>query len=79
MRLIAPIAVLVTSLVLAAPAMAGDNGEGLLGETDDKGEVRVKIRASTVESVDASFRRTVKTAEADTEVYEASLTFEVAK
>jgi hypothetical protein len=36
MRLIAPLAVLVTSLVLAAPAMASDNGEGLLGETDDK-------------------------------------------
>jgi hypothetical protein len=36
MRLIAPIAVFVTSLVLVAPAMASDNGEGLLGETDDK-------------------------------------------
>ena len=36
MRRLAPIVVLVTSLVLAAPAFAGDNGEGLLGETDDK-------------------------------------------
>ncbi|HEY1274544.1 MAG TPA: hypothetical protein VGF25_06525 [Thermoleophilaceae bacterium] len=36
MRLIAPIAVFVSSLVLVAPAMASDNGEGLLGETDDK-------------------------------------------
>jgi nitrogen fixation/metabolism regulation signal transduction histidine kinase len=27
---------LVLSLVLAAPAMAHDNGEGLAGETDDK-------------------------------------------
>jgi hypothetical protein len=36
MRLLAPILVLVASLVLAAPAFAGDNGEGLLGETDDR-------------------------------------------
>jgi hypothetical protein len=27
---------LLTALVLAAPALAHDNGEGLLGETDDK-------------------------------------------
>jgi uncharacterized membrane protein YphA (DoxX/SURF4 family) len=27
---------LVASLALAAPAMAHDNGEGLVGETDDK-------------------------------------------
>ena len=36
MRLLAPIFVLATSLVLAAPAFAGDNGEGLVGETDDR-------------------------------------------
>jgi hypothetical protein len=36
MRLLAPVLVLATSLVLAAPAFAGDNGEGLLGETDDR-------------------------------------------
>jgi uncharacterized GH25 family protein len=50
-----------------------------LGETDDEGEVRIKIRASAVESVSASYRRSVKTPEADSEVYEASLTFEVAR
>jgi nickel transport protein len=50
-----------------------------LGETDDDGRVRVKIRGTSVESVSASYRRTVKTAEADSEVYEASLTFEVAR
>jgi nickel transport protein len=50
-----------------------------LGETDDRGEVRVKIRAQEVESVSASFRRPVKSPEADSEVYEASLTFEVAR
>jgi hypothetical protein len=36
MRLLAPISVIASSLVLAAPAFATDNGEGLLGETDDR-------------------------------------------
>ncbi len=36
MRLLAPILVFAASLVLAAPAFAGDNGEGLWGETDDR-------------------------------------------
>jgi hypothetical protein len=36
MRLLASIFVLATSLALAAPALAGDNGEGLVGETDDR-------------------------------------------
>jgi hypothetical protein len=36
MRILAPLAVLCTTLALAAPAFAGDNGEGLAGETDDK-------------------------------------------
>jgi nitrogen fixation/metabolism regulation signal transduction histidine kinase len=36
MRLRAAMFSLVLSLVLAAPAMAHDNGEGLAGETDDK-------------------------------------------
>jgi len=36
MRVLAPIAVAITMLVLAVPAFAGDNGEGLVGETDDK-------------------------------------------
>jgi nickel transport protein len=50
-----------------------------LGETDDQGEARIKIRATDVESVSASFRRAIKFAEADSEVFEASLTFEVAR
>jgi nickel transport protein len=50
-----------------------------LGETDDQGEARVKIRATDVEQVSASLRRPSKSAEADSEVYEASLTFEVAR
>jgi hypothetical protein len=36
MRLLAPVLVLLTSLALAAPAFAHDNGEGLVGETDDR-------------------------------------------
>jgi len=36
MRKLAPILVLAAWLVPAATALAGDNGEGLYGETDDK-------------------------------------------
>ena len=36
MRLLAPILVLAAWLVPAANAFAGDNGEGLWGETDDR-------------------------------------------
>ena len=35
-RLFPALLVLVTSLVLAVPAYAHDNGEGLLGETNDR-------------------------------------------
>ena len=35
-RLQIALLVLATQLVLAAPALAGDDGEGLIGETDDK-------------------------------------------
>lgn len=36
MRRLAALAPLALSLLLAAPAFAGDNGEGLVGETDDR-------------------------------------------
>ncbi len=36
MRKLAGLYVLVVSLVAAAPAFAGDNGEGWVGETDDR-------------------------------------------
>jgi hypothetical protein len=36
MRFLAPILVLAAWLVPAASAYAGDNGEGLVGETDDR-------------------------------------------
>jgi hypothetical protein len=35
-RWTAPVLALLLSLALAAPAMAHDNGEGLVGETDDR-------------------------------------------
>jgi hypothetical protein len=35
-RLWAPLAIFTTLLLTATPAFAGDNGEGLVGETDDK-------------------------------------------
>jgi len=50
-----------------------------LAETDDQGEARIKVRGSGRESVSASYRRAVRTVEADSEVFEASLTFEVAQ
>ena len=50
-----------------------------LAETDDQGEARIKIRGNGRESVSASWRHAMKTAEADSEVFEASLTFEVAQ
>jgi hypothetical protein len=36
MRRLAPLLVLTIWLLTAAPAFAGDNGEGLVGETDDR-------------------------------------------
>ncbi len=69
-------------VLLGGKAVAGavlSVGHKPLGETDDQGEVRVKIRATEVESVSVSYRRAVKSAEADSEVFEASLTFEVVR
>jgi uncharacterized GH25 family protein len=50
-----------------------------LGETDSKGEIRIRLRTAGVESISTSIRRPRPTPEADAEVLEASLTFEVAK
>ena len=50
-----------------------------LGETDSAGQIRIRLRGPDVESISASLRRPVKTAEADALVLEASLTFEVAR
>lgn len=50
-----------------------------LGETDSKGEIRIRLRTAGVESISTSLRRPKASPEADAEVLEASLTFEVAK
>lgn len=50
-----------------------------LGETDSKGEIRIRLRTAGVESVSTSVRRPLTSPEADAEVLEASLTFEVAR
>jgi len=50
-----------------------------LGETDSAGETRIKLRTSGVETIGATLRRKVATPEADAQVLEASLSFEVAK
>lgn len=50
-----------------------------LGETDDRGQVRIRIRSKDTQSVSASFRRSVNIPEADSEIFEASLSFEVTK
>lgn len=69
--------VLLAGKPLAGAILAIDHKP--LGETDEQGEARIKVRAKDVEQVSASFRRPVKSAEADSEVFEASLTFEVAR
>lgn len=51
----------------------------VLGETDSAGEVRVRIRATDVESVSVSYRRPISSTDADVQVLEAALTFEVAR
>ncbi len=50
-----------------------------LGESDSAGEVRVRIRSATVESIGATLRRPLSTPEADAQVLEATLSFEVAR
>lgn len=50
-----------------------------LGETDSAGQTRIKVRTSGVETIGATLRRKMATPEADAEVLEASLSFEVAR
>jgi uncharacterized GH25 family protein len=50
-----------------------------IGDTDSKGEVRLRVRTAGVESISTSIRRPHVTPEADAELLEASLTFEVGK
>lgn len=57
---------------------AVEAGHRVLGETDARGEIRLRVRGG-VTSFAASVRRPLATPEADLEVLEASLTFEVAR
>jgi uncharacterized GH25 family protein len=50
-----------------------------IGDTDSKGEIRLRVRTAGTASISASIRRPRATPEADAEVLEASLTFEVAR
>ena len=50
-----------------------------VGKTDSKGEVRLRLRRPGIESVSTSIRRADPTPESDTDLIEASLTFEVGK
>lgn len=52
-------------------------GHERLAETSSAGEARVKVRRAGLESISATFRRPLGTPDADTEVLEASLSFEV--
>ena len=54
-------------------------GHKSLGETDSRGEARVKIRGKQTETISATLRRPAKTEDADAVVLEASLTFAVTK
>ncbi len=54
-------------------------GHNPIGETDSMGEVRLRVRTAGVESISTSVKRRHETAQADAEVLEASLTFEVAR
>jgi nickel transport protein len=49
-----------------------------IGETDSAGEVRIKVREGRLQVLDASFRRAVRTPQADSQVFQASIAFEVA-
>lgn len=49
-----------------------------IGETDDRGEVRLRIRSRDVETIGATLRRPNASPEAEEQVLEATLTFEVA-
>jgi nickel transport protein len=50
-----------------------------IGDTDSKGEIRLRLRRTGVESISTSVRRAHPTPQTDTEVLEATLTFEVGK
>lgn len=50
-----------------------------LGETDSQGQVRLRLRAKKLESISVTMRRKIDSAEADQQIFEASLSFPVSK
>ncbi len=64
------------SPVRGAPVEMDDR---VVGETDSKGELRLRLRGGGTATVATSVKRPHATAQADSEVLEATLTFEVAR
>jgi hypothetical protein len=54
-------------------------GHRVLAETSRAGEARIDVRNAGVETISATLRRPLDAPEAEVEVLEASLTFEVAR
>lgn len=54
-------------------------GHKTLGETNKAGEIRVKIRATDLETISAAYRRPVPSVSNHYEIFEGSLSFEVAR
>lgn len=50
-----------------------------IGETDRRGEVRLRLRSRGLETIGATLRRPIASPEAEVRVLEATLTFEVAQ
>ncbi len=53
-------------------------GHRTLGQTDSRGELRLRLRDAGLETLSASIRRPLASRDADAEVLEATLSFEVA-
>lgn len=62
-----------------APGAIVSVGHKTIGETDRRGEVRLRIRSKSLETVGATVRRPLASRDADTLVLEATLSFEVAR
>lgn len=54
-------------------------GHKVIGETDSRGEVRLRIRSRQLETIAATLRRPLESVDADVLVLEANLSFEVAQ
>jgi hypothetical protein len=61
------------------PGAAVAIGHRVLAETSRAGEARIDVRSAGVETISATLRRPLGAPEAEVEVLEASLTFEVAR